>query len=119
MSRHQGFLAIGAAAFLSASIMAHAQAPSGQQKQTPSTQYSQAMSMPDMMKSCQEHCQVTSKTIDQLTRTIDDAKASNDPATMRAALDQVQQPLADMKGHMNGCMSMMSMMSMMQKMHQK
>ena len=56
------------------------------------------------------------KTIDQLTGTIDDVKASNDPAKMRAALDQVQKPLADMKGHMNGCMSMMSMM---EKMHQK
>ena len=114
MNRHQGILAIGVAALLSVSIMAQSQTPSGQQ--TPSTQRAQSMSMPDMMKNCQEHCQSTSKTIDQLTRTIDEAKSSNDPAKMRAALDQAQKPLADMKEHMNMCMNMMSMM---QKMHQK
>lgn len=43
-----------------------------------------------MMKNCQEDCQVTSKTIDQLTRTIDEAKNSNDPVKIRAALDQAQ-----------------------------
>lgn len=116
MSRHQGFLAIGLAAVLSGSIMAQSQTPSGQQKQTPSTQRTQTMSMPDMMKNCQEHCQATSKTIDQLTRTINEAKNSNDPGKMRAALDQAQKPLAEMKEHMNMCMNMMSMM---QKMHQK
>ena len=116
MSYQQGFVAIGVAALLSASVVAQPQAPSGQQKTAPSTQSSQTMSTADMMKNCQEHCQATSRTIDQLARTIDEAKASNDPAKMRAALDQVQKPLADMKGHMNGCMSMMSMM---EKMHQK
>ncbi len=114
MSRHQGFLAIGLAAVLGGSIMAKPQTPSGQQKQTPLTPRTQTMSMPDMMKSCQEHCQATSKTIDQLTRTIEEAKTSNDPAKMRAALDQAQQPLTDMKEHMNMCRNMMGMM---QKMH--
>jgi peptidoglycan hydrolase CwlO-like protein len=116
MTREKGILAIAVAAVLSVSLMAQSQAPSGQQPQTPSTQRSQTMSMPDMMRSCQEHCQSTSNTIEQLSRTIDDAKASNDPAKMRAALDQAQKPLADMKQHMTGCMSMVSMM---QKMHQK
>ena len=116
MIRHQGFLAIVAAALLSVSVVAQSQTRSGRGPQVPPTQPSQTMSMPDMMKGCQEHCQSTSKTIDQLTRTIDAAKASNDPAKMRAALDQAQMPLAEMKQHMTGCMSMMSMM---QKMHQK
>ena len=115
MNRHW-LLAFGAAVFLTVSIAAQSQPPSGQTTPSQPAQRGQTMSMPDMMKSCQEHCQSTSKTIDQLTRTIDDAKASNDPAKTRAALDQAQKPLADMKAHMNGCMSMMSMM---QKMHQK
>ena len=114
MNRHRGLLAIGAAVMLTVSAFAQSQPSSGQT--TSSKQRGQAMSMPDMMKSCQEHCQATSKTIDQLTRTIDEAKVSNDPAKMRAALDQTQKPLAQMKEHMNGCMNMMSMM---QKMHQK
>ena len=68
------------------------------------------MAMGDMMKGCQEHCQATTKSIDQLTRTIDEAKASNDPAKMRAALDQAGKPLSDMKQHMTMCMNMMKMM---------
>ena len=115
MIRHQGFLAIVAAALLSVSVVAQSQTASGR-TQVPPTQPSQTMSMPDMMKGCQEHCRSTSKTIEQLMRTIDEAKASNDPAKMRAALDRAQKPLAEMKQHMTGCMSMMSMM---QKMHQK
>ena len=43
-------------------------------------------------------------------------KGYSDPAKMRAALDQAQKPLADMKAHTDGCMNMMSMM---QKMQQK
>ncbi|HEY9466426.1 MAG TPA: hypothetical protein VIR54_25190 [Vicinamibacterales bacterium] len=116
MTRHRGFLVIGAAVFLTVSVVAQSQPSSGQTTSSQSQQRGQTMSMADMMKNCQEHCQTTSKTIDQLTRTIDDAKASNDPAKMRAALDQAQKPLAQMKEHMNGCMNMMSMM---QKMQQK
>jgi hypothetical protein len=115
MNQYRGLLAIGAAVFLTVSVVAQSQ-PSSPQTTPPSAQQSQTMSMADMMKGCQEHCQTTSKTIDQLTRTIDEAKASNDPAKMRAALDQAQKPLADMKAHMDGCMNMMSMM---QTMHQK
>lgn len=116
MNRHRGLLAIGAGIFLTASVLAQSQPSSEQTTPSQSSQRGQPMSMADMMKNCQEHCQSTSKTIDQLTRTIDEAKASNDPAKMRAALDQAQKPLAQVKEHMNGCMSMMSMM---QKMHQK
>jgi hypothetical protein len=45
---------------------------------------------------------------------MNEAKESNDPAKMRAALDQAQKPLADMKQHMTMCMNMMGMM---QNMH--
>jgi hypothetical protein len=38
------------------------------------------------------------------------AQQSNDPAQMREALAQAQQPLAAMKDHMASCMSMMQQM---------
>jgi plastocyanin len=70
----------------------------------------QNMSMQDMMTNCKEHCQKTTASIDQLLARIDEAKKSNDPAQMRSALDGAQKPLAEMKQHMNMCMSMMSVM---------
>ncbi len=67
------------------------------------------------MQSCQKHCSTASESIDKLTQTIESAKQSNDPAKMRAALDQAEKPLADMKQHMSMCMNMMSMMQNMHK----
>jgi hypothetical protein len=83
--------------------------PSGQQQRAQGQ-----MSMEDMMKGCREHCETAMKSTDTLAKTIADAKASNDPAKMRAALEQAEKPLADMRQHMNMCMNMMTMM---QKMH--
>lgn len=74
----------------------------------------QTKSMDDMMKECRTHCQTTTASIDQLTTKMEAAKQSNDPAQMRAALDEAQKPLTEMKEHMTGCMGMMSMM---EKMH--
>lgn len=73
----------------------------------------QNMSMQDMMANCREHCQKTTASIDQLQARIEEAKKSNDPTRLRAALDEAQKPLAEMKQHMNMCMSMMSMMGSM------
>ncbi|MBY0497436.1 MAG: hypothetical protein K2Y23_24805 [Cyanobacteria bacterium] len=70
--------------------------------------------MGDMMNGCREHCQLPMKSMEQMQKTMDDANASNDPAKMRAALDQAQKPLGDMKEHMGMCMDMMKMM---EKMH--
>lgn len=72
------------------------------------------MSMDSMMKECQEHCQKSSKTIDQMMSMMQDAKKSNDPSKMRASLDKSQTSLKEMKDHMDGCMNMMSMMQNMQ-----
>jgi hypothetical protein len=77
-------------------------------------QKSDPMSMDSMMAGCREHCQTTMKSMAQLAKTIDDAKASNDPAKMRAALDQAQKPLSNMREHTDMCMNMMKMM---EKMH--
>ena len=74
------------------------------------------MSMDDMMKMCREHCETAMKSNDALAKTLADARASNDPAKMRAALEQAEKPLADMRQHMNMCMNMMTMMQKMQGM---
>jgi hypothetical protein len=106
------FLAIGAALLLSGSALAQ-QDP---QQKPSATQEKPQMSMENMMKGCQEHCQQTTASIDRLMQTMKEAEQSNDPAKMRAALDQAQKPLAEMKQHMNMCTNMMGMM---QKMHGK
>ena len=111
MKRHtNAFLAIGAALLLSGSALAQ----QDQQQKPSTTQEKPQMSMDTMMKSCMEHCQQTSASIDRLTQTMNEAKESNDPAKMRAALDEAQKPLAEMKQHMSMCMNMMGMMQKMQ-----
>jgi hypothetical protein len=84
-------------------------------KQTsPAPQHGGAMpAMDDMMKTCQTHCQATTTAIDQLTTTLQEARESNDPVRMQTALDQAQQPLAEMQHHIGECQSMMSMMQQM------
>jgi hypothetical protein len=111
MKRHTNrFLAIGAALLLGGSALAQQT-----QQQKPSTmQPKPQMSMDDMMKGCREHCDQTSASIDRMVQTMDEARQSNDPAKMRAALDQAQKPLTEMKQHMSMCTNMMGMM---QKMH--
>ena len=94
---------------LTAPVAAQQPAREGEQK-SQSQPHREKMSMDDMMKECRTHCQETTTSIDQLTKRMDEAKQSNDPAQMRAALDAAQQPLTEMKDHMTKCMHMMSMM---------
>ncbi len=88
-----------------------------QEKQPPSStgqvKSTEKMSMDEMMKQCREHHQSTMKSIDQMTKMMEGAKQSNDPVKMRAALDQGQKQLSEMKEHMNMCGNMMSMMEKM------
>lgn len=100
---------LAAAALLSATVIAQQQ---GTPAQRPQGQ--QMMSMDAMMKMCREHCEMATKSVDQVSKVIQDAKAANDITTMRAALDQAQKPLAEMKDHMAMCLSMMDMMGKMQ-----
>ena len=74
------------------------------------------ISMDEMMKDCKEHHQAAMKSIDQMTKMMDGAKQSNDPAQMRATLDQSQKQLGEMKEHMSMCSKMMNMMEKMQGM---
>ena len=47
---------------------------------------------------------------DKVKATIENAKKSNDPAKMRAALDDAEKSIDSTNQHMNSCMSMMNMM---------
>ena len=94
-----------------------AQQPPGQQKQPSQKGEMKSMgnmSMDGMMKECSEHHQAVTKSLDQTSKTLEGAKQSNDPAKMRAAIDEAQKQLADMKDHMTMCGNMMNMMQKMQ-----
>ena len=103
---------LGAAALLSATVLAQ-QGARAQTQPAPQQQGQQTMSMDGMMKMCREHCEMTTKSVDQVSKVIQDAKASNDVTKMRAALDQTQKPLAEIRDHMAMCMKMMDMMGSM------
>ena len=66
-----------------------------------------------MMQSCQKNMRSMMASNDQTTKDIEAAKQSNDPAKMRAALDEAQKALSPMNEHMKNCMSMMDMMQSM------
>ena len=72
------------------------------------------MSMDKMMKECGEHHRSMTKSIDQMSKMMQDAKQSDDPVKMKSAIDQAQKQLADMKEHMTMCGNMMNMMQKMQ-----
>jgi predicted lipoprotein len=100
-----------------ASGLLAAQQPSGQQKQPSQKGEMKSMgnmSMDGMMKECSEHHQAVTKSLDQTSKTLEGAKQSNDLAKMKAAIDEAQKQLADMKDHMTKCGSMMNMMQKMQ-----
>ncbi len=67
-------------------------------------------SQSDMMQKCHKEMQQIRQSNDQLSKHLEAAKQSNDPAKMRAALDEAEQALAAMDRHMDGCMSMMNNM---------
>jgi hypothetical protein len=70
-------------------------------------------SMDEMMKECPKHQQEMMNSMEQMGRMMREAKQSDNPAKMRAALDEAQKPLMDMKERMTMCMNMMNMMEKM------
>jgi hypothetical protein len=100
---------------LGCSSVATSQQPQDKQGQQPRLQGKEGaamgnMSMDTMMKDCMEHHQAAVKSMDQMNTMMEGAKQSNDPAKMRATIDQSQKQLAEMKEHMTMCGKMMSMM---------
>jgi hypothetical protein len=110
-------LASAVVIFLASGFVA-AQQPSGQQEKQPSQKGEMKsmgnMSMDGMMKECNEHHQTMTKSVDGMSKALEEAKQSNDPAKMRAAIDQAQKQLGEMKEHMAMCGNMMNMMQKMQ-----
>lgn len=79
-------------------------------------QQSQRGQMHGMMQDCHKNMQAMQQSNAQTKQNIKAAKQSNEPAKMRAALDEADKALTSMNDHMNSCMSMMNMM---QGMHGK
>lgn len=63
-----------------------------------------------MMQTCHEDMQKIQAENSQAKKQIAEAKASNDPAKMRAALDQAEKSLDAVNDHMNKCAAMMGNM---------
>ena len=66
--------------------------------------------MNQMMQNCRNTMQPMMQTNAQAKKGIEAAKASNDPAKMRSALDEAEKAIDGMNNHMNACMSMMQNM---------
>ena len=83
------------------------------QETTPKPQRKGGMQMGGMMgmqKECHRHCQPTLDAMKNLSQVVADARASNDPAKMRAALEQVEKQHAEMNKHISVCMRSMGEM---------
>jgi len=107
-----GFIAIAAFLLLAGTSFAQEQGAPSKQRQTSGmdTQHVQAMPMDSMMQNCHKNMQSIMQSNDQLKKTIEEAKASGDPAKMRSALNDAAKHVDSISGHMNTCMTMMSKM---------
>ncbi len=84
--------------------------PAFAQNASPGGEPAGKMSSSEMMRECREHCSAAHQSLDQASKTADEAKQSDDPAKMRSALQAISQSLAEGKRHMGMCLNMMSMM---------
>ena len=67
--------------------------------------------MSSMMTQCQQHHQAMGAALDKVLASVREARQSNDPSRMRAALDQVETSLAGMRQRVSACTTMMNSMS--------
>lgn len=81
-----------------------------------SGQSAQQNSGEDMMSSCRKHVSESIAALDKLEKTIAAGRESNDPARMKAALNQAQTEAAEARHHVSMC-PMMSEGNMHQDMH--
>lgn len=65
----------------------------------------------EMIKNCQKHGSEAAAVLDKLDKTIASGRQSDDPAKMKAALNEAQAQLAEARHHMSMC-PMMSGASM-------
>ena len=105
-NRNYLVIAIAVLLIIPLGVLAQGEKP----ENAPKKEHGMMMGMHDMMNSCREHCQKTSASVDKVLTSLRDAKVSNDPARMRAAIDEAEKPLGMMQEHMSMCMKMMNMM---------
>jgi len=79
----------------------------GMQMKDGQMQQGQTMSKDSMMEGCHKHMDAMMSANAKTTKDIEVAKQSNDPAKMRAALDEAEKALSPTNEHMKGCMKMM------------
>lgn len=79
----------------------------GMQMKNDQMQHSKKMSNDQMMQGCHKNMQSMMDSNAQTTKDIKAAKQSNDPAKMRAALDEADKALTGMNDHMKMCSHMM------------
>src|SRR6185312_16511474 len=107
-------LAVAASLIIACSLWAQQPSSSNDQQmqgmQGMQMQNNKKGSQNQMMQSCQKNMRSMMASNDQTSKDIEAAKQSNDPAKMRAALDEAQKALSPMNDHMENCMSMMNMM---------
>lgn len=58
---------------------------------------------PEMMQECQKHRSEMATLVDQLSKTLADAKELSNPEEMRAAMEKAQSQLAELEQHMEMC----------------
>jgi predicted transglutaminase-like cysteine proteinase len=63
--------------------------------------------MNQMMQDCHKNMQAIQQSNTRAKQDVEAAKQSNDPAKMRAALDEADQALTRVNDHINTCMNMM------------
>lgn len=116
-SLKNSLIAIAAAAALALSASAQQPNASNQQQNQgmqgmPGMQMNKGKNASNnqMMQDCHKNMQSMMEANTHTTKDIDAAKQSNDPAKLRAALDEAEKALSGMNDHMKMCMDMMSMM---------
>ena len=123
MKHIKKFAYLAASALVLTIFVAAQQPDTGNQQQSQPMQGMEGMhgqmqqrQMHGMMQDCHKNMQAMQQSNARTKQDIETAKQSNDPAKMRAALDEADKALTSMNDHMNSCMSMMNMM---QGMHGK
>ena len=120
-SLHTLLLTVSAAAALTVFVSAQQRPSTSNQQQSQSMEQMQGMQgtqkgqtqpghMDQMMQNCRKTMQPMMQANSQAKKDIDAAKASNDPAKMRSALDEAEKAIDGMNTHMSTCMSMMNVM---------
>jgi len=103
-------LVAGFALFLTALVLSRQATPTMGQEAAQSGNNSSTMSMGKMMKQSRQHCQAGTAAMDRMSQMMSKLREdANDPAKVRADLDEMQEQTKSLSENMNKCMKMMNM----------